>query len=387
MNVIHYTQASTAGIAWYVLNLVRAVARRDGTVYFVCPSDYEYLGHLRTDVADVRISATIAPLSEVPRIHKLWQMLVQTATGFRTALALRTESNIIHVNYPGNVVFFALPLLIAFKLIGFRSILNVHDVLPHRYLLPKPLRFLEQATLRGIYLGVDKLVVHHVGAVDVLREKFSISSGKVAVIPHGTFRLSDAPLPYKQSGNEIVALLFGHLRENKGIHLAIRAVQKLRAQGHPIKLLIAGGAVASERGYWERCRELIEAAPTGISVLDRYLEDEEVENLVAGAHIFLLPYTDYHSQSGVAALALSNGRPIVATQMGGLSEVFVHGQTGIVIEQPTAESIEKALLQTIDLGHNRLRKMGVQAFEVFNASFSWDSIAREYVDLYRGLED
>jgi len=386
LNVIHYTHDSKGGIAWYVSNLVRAVTRGEVAVHLVCPSNYEYLDRLRTDAVDLRISATIPPLGEVPRIRKLWQMLVQTVIGFRTVCTLRNESTIIHVNHPGHVVFFSLPLFVGFKLCGFRSVLTVHDVLPHRWFVPRPLRFIERATLRGIYLSADKLIVHHRGARSLLREEFFISSEKIAVIPHGPFRLSDVPLPYEEKSTEIVALLLGNLRENKGIHLAIPAVQKLRADGHPIRLLIAGPVWASERSYWEGCKALIEVSPAGISVVDRYLEDEEVKDFVTGAHFLLLPYTEYHSQSGVAALALSNGRSIVATQRGGLSDVLLPARTGILIEQLTIQSVEQALLQAIRLGHHGLRKMGQQAFEVYNASFSWDAIAQEYAELYRKME-
>jgi glycosyltransferase involved in cell wall biosynthesis len=313
-------------------------------------------------------------------------MLMQSVIGFYTARALRNVSNIIHINYTG-LPFFTLPLLVGFKLSGFRVILNVHDVLPHRWLLPRPLRFIERMTIRGQFLAPDKLIVHHLGARNSLHEEFSISPDKVAVVPHGPFRLSDVPIPYKEKGTEIVALLFGHLRENKGIHLAIRAVQKLRAEGHPIKLFIAGHAYTSERSYWERCMALIKASPTGISVMDEYIQEEEIKDLIKGAHFFLLPYTEYHSQSGVAALALSNGRAIVAPHLGGLSEVLMPGRTGILIEQPTTvESVEQALLQTIRLGHHELRKLGKQAFELYNAKFSWDEIAQEYAKLYLKME-
>lgn len=385
MAVIHYSQASNSGAAFYVFNLVRAVTRRESSVRLICPSDYEYLDRLRTETADLRISATIPPLGEVSMVHKLWQMLVQALIGLRTAHALRTESSIIHINFPG-LIFFAILVLVGFKLSGFRSVLNVHDVLPHRWLLPRPLRFMERATLRCTYLAADKLIVHHREAQDLLREEFSISSEKVAVIPLGSFRLSDVPIPYEGKSTEMVALLFGALRENKGIHLAIQAVQKLRADGRPITLLIAGHAYASERSYWEWCKTLIKASPEGISVVDRYLVDEEVKDVVRNAHFFLLPYTEFHSQSGVAALALSNGRPIVATQMGGLSDVLLPGRTGVLIERPTVRSVEQALLQTIRLGHQGLREMGEQAFEVYNASFSWDVIAQQYIELYRKTE-
>jgi glycosyltransferase involved in cell wall biosynthesis len=307
-------------------------------------------------------------------------MLKRTAVGFRTARALRGDSLVIHANYQG-LPFLKAALLFGFKLSGFRLVLTINDVLPHRWFLPRPLRFLEWATLWGTYLVADKLVVYNREALVLLRNEFGTRPRKVIEIPHGPFRLSDAPLPYAE-GEEIVALLLGALRENKNIHLAIRAVQKVRADGYPVKLVIAGKSYALEKSYWQRCKALIETSPAGITVMDRYLEDEEMKDIVAGAHLLLLPYAQFHSQSGVAALALSNGRPIVATRAGGLSELLLPGRTGIPIELPTVESVEEALLRAVRLGHDGLRQMGREAFAFFNTSYSWDAIAREYIALY-----
>src|SRR5215212_4570924 len=105
MDVIHYTHASRSGAAWYVFNLVRAVARREGGMRFVCPADFEYLDRLRKEAGDLRISATIPPFrSGVPVYRKLWQMLTQSVDGLRTARALRRGSRgstIVHVNFTG----------------------------------------------------------------------------------------------------------------------------------------------------------------------------------------------------------------------------------------------------------------------------------------------
>jgi glycosyltransferase involved in cell wall biosynthesis len=311
-------------------------------------------------------------------------MLKQAVVGFYTVRALRQESLVVHVDFQG-IPFIRAPLVLGFRLSGLRVILEVHDVLPHRWLLPRPLRFLEWATFWIMYLAADKLIVHHQDALRLLRKEFGIRPSKLIVIPYGPYHLSDAPPPYEK-GAEIVALLFGTLRENKGIHLAIRAVQELRADGHPIKLVIAGKPFAYERNYWRRCKALIEASPAGISVIDRYIEDEEVKDVVASANLFLLPYMDFYSQSAVAILALSNGRPIVATQAGGISEVLLPGRTGIRIEQPTEECIAEALLRAVRLGHHGLKRMGEEAFVLFEESYSWDANAKEYIALYQEME-
>lgn len=367
-----------------VFHLVRALTAQGATVHLVCPSDYEHLDRLSTEGEGLRVHATLPPLDRGSGMaRRLWQMLKRTAVGFRTARALREDSLVFHANFQG-LPFLKAALLFGFRLSGFRLVMTVNDVLPHCWFLPRPLRFLEWATLWGTYLVADKLVVYNREALGLLRTEFGIRPRKVVEIPHGPFRLSDAPLPYAE-GEEIVALLLGSLRENKNIHLAIRAVQKVRADGYPVKLFIAGKSYALEKGYWQRCKALIETSPVGITVVDRYIEDEEMKDIVAGAHLLLLPYAGFHSQSGVAALALSNGRPIVATRAGGLSELLLPRRTGIPIERPTVESVEEALLRVVRLGHRGLRQMGREAFAFFNANYSWDAIAREYIALYEEM--
>ncbi len=389
MNVTHYTAARRSGDALYVFHLVRAVARQGVAVRLVCPNDYEHLDRLAM-IENLQACKLpqVEPLhllgGRFAKAYKLWQMLKQAAVGIYRVRALRRESPIVHANFPQHYPVAAL-IWVGFKLSGVRLILEVHDVLPHRSLLPRALRFLDWVLIWGIYAAADKLIVHHREGVYTLRKEFGVCPEKVVVIPHGPFRLSDEPVPYEE-GNEIVALLFGALRENKGIHLGIRAVQNLRANGYPLKLVIAGEAPLRDRDYWRWCKKLIEASPEGITVIDRYIEDEELKEVVAGAHFFLLPYTEFHSQSGVAALALSNGRPIVATRAGGLSDVLLPDRTGVFIEGATVKSVEEALLRAVRLGHNGLRRMGQQAFEVYNASYSWDAIAQAHINLYREMK-
>jgi len=59
-------------------------------------------------------------------------------------------------------------------------------------------------------------------------------------------------------------LMFGALRENKGVHLAIAAVQSLYQQGVPVRLTIAGRVMnRDEAEYWERCTELAKIVVKG----------------------------------------------------------------------------------------------------------------------------
>jgi hypothetical protein len=60
------------------------------------------------------------------------------------------------------------------------------------------------------------------------------------------------------------------------------------------------------------------------------MPDQEAARLMHNATIVVLPYISA-SQSGVAALALAFGRPIIASAVGGLNEMVIHGKTGLLV--------------------------------------------------------
>jgi glycosyltransferase involved in cell wall biosynthesis len=169
-----------------------------------------------------------------------------------------------------------------------------------------------------------------------------------------------ASLPYLP-GAEFVALAFGTIRENKGTLLAIQAVQRLRKEGVPLRLRVAGRPYASEMHYWERCKHVIAKAPDGIDVWEGFVPDSAIPTLVQPAHFFILPYSGFSSQSGVALLAFWLGRAVIATGEGGLAALVVDGTNGFRISGTTLEQVQEALRRGVAAGHPTLARMGAAA--------------------------
>ncbi|MCL6572490.1 MAG: glycosyltransferase family 4 protein [Bacillus sp. (in: Bacteria)] len=383
-NIVHYTQQSRSGAALYVYHLIRALSHQEIKITLICPQDFDHLKCLNR-LSNVHVFSVIPSIVGISGfIKKLCKMAKQAYKGFLIINQITIpRRSIVHVNFPG-IIFTAVPLLWFCKLKRIKIILNVHDVLPHRWLLPKFLRFVEWTFLWAMYCAADRIVVHHSSQAKVLLVKFGIAQTKVWIIPHGTFNFGEGPKPYIKS-NEMTVLLFGSLRENKGIHLAIKAIQELRAQGKSIRLLIAGCPSASEASYWQRCRELISFAPDGIEVIEQFIPNDELPNLIVRSHVFILPYTEFHSQSGVAAMAMSNGRAIIATHQGGLKELLIPGQTGLLISEPTVEAIKTSLYNALALWPEQLKIMGQEAYHYLRKNYSWEMIAKKYKILYMDM--
>jgi glycosyltransferase involved in cell wall biosynthesis len=99
----------------------------------------------------------------------------------------------------------------------------------------------------------------------------------------------------------------------------------------------------------------------------------------------VLSYTSFFSESGVANLALSHQRPILATTQGGLGELIEQAKCGISISSPTVQSVTETILAAVEAGPERLRQMGIEGNQFVRETRSWDFVAHQTSVLYRQL--
>jgi glycosyltransferase involved in cell wall biosynthesis len=240
-------------------------------------------------------------------------------------------------------------------------------------------------SLRWAYQVSTRLVVHSEPGKQTLVSYFGIDAGKIQVIAHGPYSLGQGILPMAES-DCLEVLLFGSLRENKGAHLAIEAAQKLFREGVRIRLTIAGAVLNSrEKEYWERCRELIGVCPEPIRVMEEFIPDEQLPGLFSACHCLLLPYTSFFSDSGVAYMALANGRPIIATRMGGLASLLDSSGGGFAIEEATIGGVVEALRKAVELGPAQLQLLGQTGTERVMAECGWPTVAKKTHQLYTSI--
>jgi glycosyltransferase involved in cell wall biosynthesis len=107
------------------------------------------------------------------------------------------------------------------------------------------------------------------------------------------------------------------------------------------RVIIAGG-------LWDDGPEIVERAhksPYGalIRITGEMVPEAEVGKLFAACDVVTLPYRRA-SQSGVAALAMAQGKPIIATRVGGLSEAL-EGYEGTDFVGDSVDELAAALLR------------------------------------------
>jgi len=383
--VIMYTPEPAGGMAYYVSELVVALAQAGVRVVLLAPANFQHNAKVCAAGAEL-VHAPCRKTSKAGLSERLLRNVRFAAQTARVLFRLVRRGDIVHLqdtfNLPLGLVFFLLPILR-----GGSVVFTAHDPLPHRWHFPRGFLWLERRILQLSCQLSDGIIVHNNSGKDVLVRKLSQPANRIFVIPHGAYsNAADGNQPYPRF-DCLRLLAFGAIRENKGLHLAIRAVQIAASVSPvPIRLTIAGGlANAAEEPYWRACKQLISARPEGIEVIERHIADEEIGPLLARHHAVLLPYTEFFAESGVANLALSHQRPIIASTAGGLGNLIDQGQCGIPIAAPSAEAVACAIAKAVQAGPERLHKMGIAGGEFIRKTRSWNSIARQTAQVYSQL--
>jgi starch synthase len=119
------------------------------------------------------------------------------------------------------------------------------------------------------------------------------------------------------------------------------------------------------------------------------LPREEVRQVLSGALAFLCP--SVYEPLGIVNLeAMACETAVVASRVGGIPEVVVEGETGLLVDydEQDPQAFEKDLAAAV----NRLagdpalaERMGRAGRARAVAAFGWDAIAARTVELYRSL--
>jgi len=164
-----------------------------------------------------------------------------------------------------------------------------------------------------------------------------------------------------------VVLFFGLIRPYKGLEVLLDAANLLSENTH---LIIAGECY----GSWDKYEKIINSsrAKARIHVFNRFIPDEQLGEFFVAADLVALPYLSA-SQSGVTATAIQYDLPIVASNVGDLSNSITNGKTGTLVEPGDSKALGEAIETWFKKGHTEL----AEAYAQLKASKSWKEFARQ----------
>jgi glycosyltransferase involved in cell wall biosynthesis len=206
-----------------------------------------------------------------------------------------------------------------------------------------------------------------------------------SVIHNGLNEPSMAPtvLPFAPAR----LLCLGRLTRQKGFDIALAALSLIRTHFANVRLVIAGDGV--ERRELEQ--QIDELGLSGAVECLGWVAPDQIPTLINSATVVLMP-SRFEGLPLVALQAAMAARPIVASRVGGIPEVVVHQETGLLVDPENASALADAVTFLLanpaiaaEMGHSGRRRV--------REVFSWEKCVVRYKNLYdqltreRGRED
>jgi glycosyltransferase involved in cell wall biosynthesis len=253
-------------------------------------------------------------------------------------------------------------------------VITAHNSMPH-----EP-RKLTKYSYKKIYECSDKLITHTHFDKQEITNIWPETEKKISVIPHGNYSLLYKDIKVKKKyPSDFNILFFGYIRPYKGVEFLIKGVSLMKNKKN-VKLWIVGNASDSYKKELEDQINL-NGLTNSIEFISEFIPTEDIPYYMNQSDVLVLPYTKV-SMSGVLHVGMIYEKPIIVTDVGGLPEVIVNGETGYVVNASDEDSIAKALDNLYDFPDMR-SKMGKKAKCFSETKFSWESISKETIKLYK----
>ena len=381
------------GAGMHVAELTRALRGRIGL-------EVRPFGEQREEEPGWRVQG-YPPPSDLPagedRARPAWD-------AFRRCLAIAadpTDADLVHCH----TWYSHLAGLLVQRARGIPLVITVHSL--------EPLRPWKREQLGGGYdlsSWVERTALEAADAVvavsagtreDVLRH-FNVASERVRIIHNGIdadFFVADAAVEvlqrYEIDPATPYILFVGRITRQKGI---VHLLHAMRHLDPGIGVVLAAGQADTPELAAEVEHAVAESrAERSVVWIPKMLSREEIRQLYSHAAAFVCP--SVYEPFGITNLeAMACGAPVVASAVGGIPEVVVDGETGVLVpvdfdpaEPMTPLDPERfardlaAAINALLAEPARRAAMGAAGRRRAVEQFSWASIASQTIELYASL--
>jgi len=288
----------------------------------------------------------------------------------------RHNVDIVHVNGGLNV-----QVSLAAKISRKKLLWHLNDV--------RKLGVIKPFLLLLLRLLPDKVV----GASSAVERCYfdSNATGKMDILypPVDTSKFYPSDLHVKEyreefgiNSDERVVGIVGNMNPFKGYEYFLPAADFIRKRLPKVKFLIVGKRLETHEAYWQRITALIDNLKLkGDIVMTSHRTD--IHRIMNVMDVFVLS-SIYEAAPIVVLEAMACARPIVATRVGGVPELVVEEETGVLIPPREPEAIAKAVLGILD-NLERSKQMGENARRRVIDNFDITICADRHEEIYKQL--
>lgn len=177
--------------------------------------------------------------------------------------------------------------------------------------------------------------------------------------------------------------MIGNMNRFKGHAYFIQAARRIKEQIGNARFVIVGRKLDTDLAYWGRLQRLTAECGLVKDIVYAGFRDD-VPAILAAMDVFVLP--SVLESCPVALLeAMAMKTPVVATNVGAVTEMVDSGRTGFVVPPRDPQAIAEAVLAILALPPDRVRDMVERARKTVEGDFSVETVARQQLQLYERL--
>ncbi|MEW1957298.1 glycosyltransferase [Kineococcus sp. NPDC059986] len=191
-------------------------------------------------------------------------------------------------------------------------------------------------------LLAGSLLVNSTFAGDLLAASWPRLRARTWLVPNGVAGPPAGPGARRKGGGPARLLYVGRLSERKGVLVALDAFDLLRATGVDVRLDLVGDVFAEHADFAERLRDRTRSlVASGHVVLHGF--DEDVWTHLRACDVLIVPSLLPEPFGNVAVEGVLAGRPVVASDTGGLPEALAGYRSARLVPPGDAESLAAGL--------------------------------------------
>lgn len=253
------------------------------------------------------------------------------------------------------------------KLLSTRIIYIAHNIIPHEF-WPGTKTLLKYALSPA-----QKIVVLSKACLDDLKRYLPNSIARKGILgfhPIYNYAKPDVVQRSTVQPDPHTILFFGLIKPYKGLDVLLKAMPLIKAKHPGIKLVIAGAVYGSSAVYEEIIADL--GLDSQVERHYRYISDDEIAGFFERCGLCVLPYKSA-TQSGVIATAYSFDTPVIASNVGGLSEYIIPDQTGFLVEPENPQALADAIIRYIETNSYIPMSANIRDYK---RKFGWDELVK-----------
>ncbi|MET8761159.1 glycogen synthase [Lentzea sp. NPDC004782] len=249
---------------------------------------------------------------------------------------------------------------------------------------------------RTAYEHADAIIAVSDGMrADVLDAYPALDPAKVHVVRNGIDSTAyrpvtetDALVAYGIDPEKPIVAFVGRITRQKGVGHLVAAAHEIDPSAQIV--LCAGAPDTPEIAEETRLAvEELARKRSGVFWIQKMLQPAEVRQILSHATVFVCP--SVYEPLGIVNLeAMACGTAVVASDVGGIPEVVAHGETGLLVHYDERElstyrhGLAEAINELVS-DSGRARRLGAAGRQRAEQEFSWSTMAKQTVEVYRSV--